>query len=152
MKAIFACGRQGEFGLLGGIPWIQPGDLKQFKEYTMGGTLVMGRNTFESLPCKLPGRRHVVISSRGEFDGKQPDVVIRSIYDAPSDGIVIGGARVIEEALLSGLCEEVSITYMDGSFEADVRIDLPIISECLSMMSYMATNEPWGVRVIWKHR
>ena len=39
-------------------------DLKRFKKLTMGKTIIMGRNTFKSLPNQqpLPGRRNIVMS------------------------------------------------------------------------------------------
>ena len=38
------------------IPWHLPEDFKWFKETTMGGVLVMGRRTFESIGRPLPVR------------------------------------------------------------------------------------------------
>ncbi|MBE9519253.1 MAG: dihydrofolate reductase, partial [Bacteroidetes bacterium] len=41
--------------------WHISGDLKRFKQLTTGHTLIMGRNTFLSLPNgALPRRRHIV--------------------------------------------------------------------------------------------
>ena len=52
--------------------WHISEDLKRFRKLTTGLTLIMGRNTFLSLPNGvLPNRRHIVISDiPGEsFDG-----------------------------------------------------------------------------------
>ena len=44
------------------IYWL-PNDLKRFKALTTGHTIIMGRNTFDSLPKgALPNRRNVVLS------------------------------------------------------------------------------------------
>ena len=44
------------------IYWL-PNDLKRFKALTTGHTIIMGRNTFESLPKgALPNRRNIVLS------------------------------------------------------------------------------------------
>ena len=44
------------------IYWL-PNDLKRFKSLTTGHTLIMGRNTFLSLPKgALPNRRNIVLS------------------------------------------------------------------------------------------
>jgi len=40
-----------------------PADMKFFRETTTGGTVVMGRKTFESLPKVLPKRRNIIIST-----------------------------------------------------------------------------------------
>ena len=37
--------------------------MKFFKNITTGNVVVMGRKTFESLPCVLPNRKNIVISN-----------------------------------------------------------------------------------------
>ena len=47
------------------IYWL-PDDLKRFKRLTTGHTIIMGSNTFRSLPNgALPNRRNIVLSRRG---------------------------------------------------------------------------------------
>ena len=57
---------RSENGVIGNgneIPWSAKGEQKLFKEITMGGVLIMGRKTWESLPIKpLPNRRNIVLS------------------------------------------------------------------------------------------
>ena len=52
------------------IYWL-PNDLKRFKQLTTGHTIIMGRNTFLSLPKgALPNRRNIVLSrSTSAFPG-----------------------------------------------------------------------------------
>ena len=52
------------------IYWL-PNDLKRFKALTTGHTIIMGRNTFLSLPKgALPNRRNIVLSrSTKAFEG-----------------------------------------------------------------------------------
>ena len=52
------------------IYWL-PDDLKRFKQLTTGHTIIMGRNTYLSLPKgALPTRRNVVLSrSQTDFPG-----------------------------------------------------------------------------------
>ena len=48
------------------IYWL-PNDLKRFKQLTTGHTIIMGRNTFESLPNgPLPNRRNIVLTRKKE--------------------------------------------------------------------------------------
>lgn len=52
-------------GKSNGLPWHIPEDLKRFREFTTGGIVVMGKNTYFSLPEKvrpLPNRRNIVIT------------------------------------------------------------------------------------------
>ena len=85
------------------IYWL-PNDLKRFKALTTGHTIVMGRNTFLSLPKgALPNRRNIVLSrSTKELPGCD---VYTSLEEAlchctPDEDIyIIGGASVYRQAL-----------------------------------------------------
>lgn len=55
----WAIGRDGD------MPWHISADMKFFKAKTMGGSLIMGRRTWESIGCRpLPGRENIVVSAR----------------------------------------------------------------------------------------
>lgn len=62
IKFIAAMSWNRVIGKAGEIPWHDSEDLARFKALTMGGTLVMGRKTAESLKKTLPGRRNVVLT------------------------------------------------------------------------------------------
>jgi dihydrofolate reductase len=58
-------------GYRGALPWRLPSDMRHFRELTTGGTVLMGRKTYESLPGAyrpLPQRRNVVVSANPHFD------------------------------------------------------------------------------------
>ena len=57
IKIIAALGTNGVIGDKGRIPWFIRGELKRFKDITMGHNVVMGRKTFESIGKVLEGRR-----------------------------------------------------------------------------------------------
>lgn len=111
MKAIWA---EGIGGIFSPIFWDVPEDLRHFRQKTLGGSVVMGRGTWESIGSKpLKGRRNLVVtSSAPEYsEGGIPDTeFIPSLSDAPSDAWVIGGAGLIDEAFDAGLIDEVYIT------------------------------------------
>jgi dihydrofolate reductase len=103
--------------------WHLSDDLKRFKKLTTGHTLIMGRNTFLSLPNgALPNRRHIVISDQaGEaFDGCE---VARSIEEAvelagsKEECFVIGGGMVYAQFL--PVAGKLYLTQVHASFEAD---------------------------------
>lgn len=64
---VAARNRLGVIGKDNKLPWHSPEDLKHFKQVTTGTPLIMGRNTFESLPGILPGRKHVVLTSKADY-------------------------------------------------------------------------------------
>ena len=50
------------------IPWHAKGEQKLFKRLTDGGTLVMGRKTFDSIGRPLPGRETIIVSRNPDFE------------------------------------------------------------------------------------
>ena len=68
LTLVFATDQNGLFGLNGTLPWKCSEDLKHFNRVTTDTFstpyIVMGRKTFESLPKKLEGRYHIVLSSQ----------------------------------------------------------------------------------------
>lgn len=101
------------------IYWL-PNDLKRFKALTTGHTIIMGRNTFESLPKgALPNRRNIVLS-RTQASFPECDTYI-SLDEAlahcskDEDIYIIGGARVYEQAL--PLADRLCLTEVDDTPE-----------------------------------
>lgn len=99
------------------IYWL-PNDLKRFKALTTGHTIIMGRNTFESLPKgALPNRRNVVLSTTvKELPGCEVfptlDAALQSCQ--PDEDIyIIGGARVYEQAI--GKADRLCLTEVDDT-------------------------------------
>ena len=103
------------------IYWL-PNDLKRFKALTTGHTIIMGRNTFLSLPKgALPNRRNIGEAGRDSFPGCD---VYPSLEDAlqhctnDEDIYIIGGASVYRQAL--PLADRLCLTEIDDTpAEAD---------------------------------
>ena len=101
------------------IYWL-PNDLKRFKALTTGHTIIMGRNTFLSLPKgALPNRRNIVLTrSQKTFPGCD---VFASLEDAlthcdkDEDVYIIGGASVYRQAL--PLADRLCLTEIDDTPE-----------------------------------
>ena len=67
--AVLAMTEERLIGNNGALPWHIPEDLKHFQQLTRGKTVVMGKNTYYSLPEKyrpLPKRRNIVLT-RSDF-------------------------------------------------------------------------------------
>ena len=118
ISLIVAVGKNREIGKNNGLCFRIPGDLKFFKKVTMGHPIFMGRKTWESLPKKLPGREHYIISSKK--DGLPEDVhyvsdvkaFVAEWADSEEELFVIGGASVY--TLMLPYCEKLYITEVDG--------------------------------------
>jgi len=84
----------------GVVPWRIREDLQRFVAHTRGMPMIMGRNTFESLPGLLPERRHIVLTRNRDWSQEGAEVV-HSVDDAlklagDGDITVIGGVEVFD--------------------------------------------------------
>ena len=65
LALIAAIARNNAIGFENKLIYWLPNDLKRFKELTTGHTIIMGSNTFRSLPKgALPNRRNIVLSRK----------------------------------------------------------------------------------------
>lgn len=85
------------------IYWL-PNDLKRFKELTTGHTIIMGSNTFRSLPKgALPNRRNIVLSRKESgFPGCETFSSLEEALANCSDTelvYIIGGEMLYRTAL-----------------------------------------------------
>lgn len=113
----------GIIGIGGRIPWHYSEDFKRFKVLTKGCTVVMGLNTWISLPPKkLPGRFCVVLGWRLP-EGVEPPDLLAGVSDLPEflkeqdnhSGkplYVIGGGEVYRAAIESGVVDEIDLTIV----------------------------------------
>lgn len=99
-----------------------PGDLKRFRELTYDCIVVMGKNTFLSLPNKQPlkDRINIVISST--LDTQHENLIIcRSLEDfihyISRFVFVIGGESIYRQLL--PYCQEAYVTKINNTYEAD---------------------------------
>ena len=100
----------------GDIPWHIPADLAQFKRETLGGAIIMGRKTWESLPFKpLKNRLNIVVSRDASLHDHVAPSVDAAVVLARSQGYFriygIGGQSIYETML--PLADRLLITHVD---------------------------------------
>ena len=128
LKLIYAATADGGIGLNKKLPWPKIGaDMQRFRNATMGHACIMGRKTFESLPCALDGRHEVVISSKYQelqrFHGKKRALFVDSFETARKcapDAFVIGGLQTFNTAL--EFVDSVWFTLILGEYQADTFV------------------------------
>ena len=151
MKVILiaAIGLNGELGFNNKLLWKSPSDLARFKAITEGYPIIMGRNTFESLPGILPKRKHYIVTSKLLVDNRVEAVY--SIKDAllglqglTDKVFIIGGASIYKQALEQDLVDELLITHMNWTGEADtfLRLDLSKWNYVDTLSSYSGEVGP----------
>ncbi|WKD85927.1 Dihydrofolate reductase [Polaribacter huanghezhanensis] len=105
--------------------WHLPVDLKRFKKVTSGHHILMGRNTFESIGKPLPNRTTVIITRNKNYQAEGcivVDSIEKAIEVAKEDAqiFIIGGAQIYKQAMASNLVDQLDITQVHQSFDADV--------------------------------
>lgn len=145
IQLVFACAPtrnvKGElemaFGLDDRLPWNHISqDFKNFKSRTIGTTLIMGARTFQSLPGKLSGRRHIVTHSLGRDVpvtklGEEADQYIlperlkKYISLHPEENFsVIGGVALLEQ--FAPIADKIIMTKVVKSHYVNSTIKLPV--------------------------
>lgn len=138
IKIVVATNHKGVIGANGSIPWTSKIDLKWFRHATMDNVVIMGKDTWNSLPEKvrpLPGRINIILTStdyamykkryeRFTPSGEEDVWVCRSLKEAiefagnvypEKDICLIGGERVYNEGM----------NYADMVYHTKINIDVP---------------------------
>lgn len=142
-NVILAMSKNNGIGLNGKLPWHISEDMQFFKKITTEygrnedskqNAVIMGRNTWESLPPKfrpLKDRVNIVLTRNpkklsdqkglhiaGSFD-ESLALIEQELKDKVSSVFVIGGTQVYEQALGHSNCKEVFLTRIGTDFECD---------------------------------
>lgn len=96
ISLIAAVGKNNELGLDNHLIFNIPGDLKFFRNTTLGKTVIMGRKTYESIGKPLPKRINIVVSnSLKETDGitiiNSLEEVLDKYLNSEEEVFIIGG-------------------------------------------------------------
>ena len=124
LSIIAAVAKNRAIGKGGDLIWHISNDLKHFKGITTGGCVLMGYNTYASLPGKkaLPKRRNIILSSRiatapeGFEVASSIPQALELLKDVP-EVFVIGGGTIYEQFL--PIADKLYLTRIDKRFEAD---------------------------------
>lgn len=151
MKAIVAVDLNWGIGYQGKLLERIPEDMKFFKGTTTGKVVVMGRETFESLPGKEPlkDRVNIVLSKNESFTNDQV-IICRSLAELfaeikkyPTDDLfVIGGESVYTQLL--PYCSEAFVTKIEKKYTADkyfINLDQAQTWELTSMSGMNSSND-----------
>lgn len=140
IRGIFACDEQWGIGKGGQLPWPHnTEDLKWFKECTNDGVVVMGRNTWESLPRKPLHNRINVIVTTQKLDDSLGSVVVsigRLFEILPQMNYnkniwIIGGAQLAESCL--PIIDEFWISRISGVYDCDTYLPRTAIELCYDL-------------------
>ena len=119
---------KGGIGINNKLPWHIPTDLEWFKQHTLNKTVIMGSNTFFSLPEKyrpLPKRKNIVlttnpekkllIESQGAIVKSSVDEILKQFSN--DDCFIIGGASIYKQFI--DHVNYMYITKVAGDYNCD---------------------------------
>ena len=139
---IVAIGKNNEIGKNNQLLWHIPEDLKNFKKITTGKTVIMGKNTYESIGKPLPNRVNIVLSrnfleigkkiseDRKKYENETTKLeflddfqkVIEKYKDFPEEVFIIGGGEIYKKSLELGIITRIYMSHVDFSDdEADTH-------------------------------
>jgi dihydrofolate reductase len=136
IRSIFAIDAEGGIGKAGTLPWPKDSeDLRWFKTNTIGGIIVMGKNTWldPMMPRPLPDRLNVVVANTDLHScdmahlvvtGANVDAAIMDLArDNPTKTVwIIGGAQLLTST--AHLVQGIHLTRFDDIYDCDVTIDI----------------------------
>ena len=123
ISIIAAVGKNNELGRGNDLIWHIKEDLKNFKDLTIGKYIVMGKNTYKSLPRHLEGRKYIVLSSSLDNidDGmlfKDFNKLLEFVKNLDEEIMIIGGASIYK--LFLPYANKLYLTEIDSEEQADV--------------------------------
>ncbi len=135
---IVAMDREGGIGKNNDLMWHLPADMRFFKETTTGHIVVLGRKNYESIPERfrpLPNRENAVLTRNRSFKA-EGCVVFHSLEDClrhykhetERTVFIIGGGEIYKQALELNVVEELYMTHVDKTYDADTFFPQPDLS------------------------
>jgi len=107
------------------IPWYLPADLQYFKKVTLGHTVVMGRNCYNSIGRPLPKRTNIIVT-RDPFYISSVCPIARSIPEAlkianekgETEVFILGGGQIYAQT--EDLWDRLYLTEVDIDVAGDI--------------------------------
>lgn len=140
VKMIAAVSQNGYLGDadLNDIPWKAryPQDFKYFRQMTMGGEVVFGRRTYESIKKPLSNRSNVVITRQTDIAGVQCFPSIQAwaqnrrlvLEDTETTKWLCGGSAIYREGLLLPEIKDIYLTLIPEVLNCNNPVAFPWIN------------------------
>ena len=122
ISIIAAVGKNNEIGKNNELIWHIKEDLQNFKNLTMNKYIVMGANTYASLPKRLEGRKYIVLSKHlKEIENglvfNDFETLLEFINKQNEEIMIIGGSSIYK--LFIPYADKLYLTEIDSTSDAD---------------------------------
>jgi dihydrofolate reductase len=135
ISIIAATARNRALGFQNTIPWHLKEDLQHFKAKTINKPIIMGYNTYLSLPKLLPQRQNIILTSKNiQIDGA---IIVHSIDEAlqacnDDEIMIIGGTSIYQQFL--PIAHKIYLTQIELECQFDTQFphipsDFKLISQ-----------------------
>ncbi|MBP7806235.1 dihydrofolate reductase [Candidatus Gracilibacteria bacterium] len=168
---VAAMAKNRVIGKNNGLPWDLPQEMADFRAFTQGKTILMGRKTYEGLGRILPKRRNIMLTREpsavkiGEFPtvqtengwkvdgGEKGEIEIYTSVEEvqknlkeDEDLLVLGGSEVYKLFLENPL-SEIRLSEIHGDYEGDTYF--PAFEELYEEFSRKSKE---GYDLVWYKR
>jgi len=126
MNIVVATCKNRGIGINNKLPWRISSDMNFFKYLTIGNknnAVVMGKNTFESLPKPLKNRDNIVVSTTIK---KNPNLIIHDNFNCVKNNIsmyddvyLIGGEQVYNNMIIDNYVAGIYHTRIKEEYDCD---------------------------------
>ena len=154
---ILAMTKDGLIGKDGGLPWHIPDDLRFFREMVKNKTMVMGKNTWKSMPIR-PNQRAIVytrdisLEQTEYFKTINTDEEIIELVFSDKNFYLIGGSFMFKT--YGHLCDYFFITLIDEdgkyNFEGDSYFPLEILDKYTLISAKKHNDRLTGIGLCFK--
>lgn len=168
---VAAMAKNRVIGKNNGLPWDIPEELADFRAFTQGKTILMGRKTYEGLGRILPKRRNIMLTrdpsavkiwdfptietengwrvdggEKGEIEIYTSLEEIQNILKEEEDLLVLWGSEVYK-LFLDNPLSEIRLSEIHGDYEGDTYF--PAFEELYEEMS---REDKWSYDLVWYKR
>ena len=118
MSSNYVIGKNGK------IPWFIKGELKRFRNITIGNNVIMGRKTFESIGNLLDERNNIILTTNTSYsvDGAIITNNLDSaldVCDKNKNVYIIGGSDIYRQSL--SFANEMMLTLISSKIDGDTH-------------------------------
>lgn len=134
VNVVLACCKNGGIGINNRLPWNIKDELQMFKIITNNATIIMGYNTWCSLPKKpLLNRTNVVLTRSKEKKEellKNYDIIVLTCIEEAlkkyknEQCYYIGGASIYNYLIKNNLISNLYISIIHKEYNTDTKIDI----------------------------
>lgn len=130
IKAIWAMTKEGVVGQDNTIPWHIKDEFKHFRSTTLNQDVIMGKNTYLSLPKNFDKRNIFVLSDDPNWKPDNENITVLNSYEnlikdynnnPDKDLYVMGGIYVYKQMI--PLCDELIVSIIKHNYSGNRVLD-----------------------------